>query len=88
MKKLKNVLERLLLADLIYLSFGCEHDFNIQYSSLMISHNFCNCQKLFFKEAHKRTFNNQKNIGDSSLPHVDSQCFKLGMLNFVIILYI
>ncbi len=30
MKKLKNVLERLLLADLIYLSFGCEHDFNIQ----------------------------------------------------------
>ena len=33
MKKLKNVLERLLLADLIYLSFGCERDFNIQNSN-------------------------------------------------------
>ena len=70
MKKLKNVLERLLLADLIYLSFGCEHDFNIQNSTLMISHNFCSCQKIFFKEGHKKgTLKNQENVGDSSLPH-------------------
>ena len=66
MKKLKNVLERLLLADLIYLSFGCEHDFNIQNSTLMIYHNFYNCQKLFFKEGHKGTFENPENDGDSS----------------------
>ena len=68
MKKLKKCFGEIVIGR-IYLSFGCEHDFNIQYSSLMISHNFCNCQKLFFKEAHKRTFNNQKNIWDSSLPH-------------------
>ena len=64
------VLERLLLADLIYLSFvGFEHDFNIQNSTLMISHKICNCQKLFFKEGHKGTFKNQEHVGDSSLPH-------------------
>ena len=55
MKKLKKCFGEIVIGR-IYLSFGCEHDFNIQYSSLMISHNFCNCQKLFFKEDHDVVF--------------------------------
>ena len=56
MKKLKTCFGEIGISNLIYLSFGCEHDFNIQNSILMISHNFCNCQKLFFKEDHDVVF--------------------------------
>ena len=70
MKKLKTCFGEIGISNLIYLSFGCEHDFNIQNSTLMISHNFCSCQKIFFKEGHKKgTLKNQENVGDSSLSH-------------------